>query len=213
MCEVGNTGPGGGVVFYVRAGGGTFISTGSDCDTACLYLEAAPSGWSVGISLQSGEIAGSTTSDPRLKWCSNNSTLRNATTKTAIGGGRSNTTNGFACTSGAIFHVEAYAGNGKTDWHLTSKDELNQMCKWVFGQAWVSDATLCNTTGTLNSGTGASNFSQHTYLTSTETSADGVSNHLFGGSYTPIRVGQNAYAKSWQDYVRPVRAFGPTLTP
>ncbi len=40
-CEVGDTGPGGGKVFYVAET--LFTSTGSDCDNACRYLEAAPS--------------------------------------------------------------------------------------------------------------------------------------------------------------------------
>ena len=34
-CVLGDTGPGGGKVFYVQAGGGTFTSTGSDCNTTC----------------------------------------------------------------------------------------------------------------------------------------------------------------------------------
>jgi hypothetical protein len=40
-CIVGNTGPGGGKVFYVASS--NFTSTGSNCGTACKYLEAAPS--------------------------------------------------------------------------------------------------------------------------------------------------------------------------
>jgi hypothetical protein len=128
-CDVGDTGPGGGKVFYVSAT--NFTSTGSDCNTACKYLEAAPTGWGNGITVAVGETTGSSTVDPFLKWCSDTTNLRNLTTKTAIGDGRPNTTssaNGVpTCTTGAIFHAELYAGNGKTDWHLPSKDELNQL--------------------------------------------------------------------------------------
>ena len=46
-CDVGDTGPGGGIVFYVSAT--NFASTGSDCNTACKYLEAAPVAQSTGI--------------------------------------------------------------------------------------------------------------------------------------------------------------------
>lgn len=210
-CIVGDTGPGGGVVFYVQASGGTFTSTGSDCNTAgaggistCKYFEAAPRGWGDGITVAAGETTGSSTVDPILKWCSNTTSLRNANTKTAIGDGRSNTTtstNGVAaCTSGAIYHADLYAGGTKTDWHLPSKDELNQMCKWQRGNAWVSDATVC-TAGTLNSGTGASAMGFQTrYWSSTELDATYAWYQIFA---------QNADLKTAvTNYVRPVRAFG-----
>ncbi|TSA55035.1 MAG: DUF1566 domain-containing protein [Actinobacteria bacterium] len=201
---VGDTGPGGGVVFYVQASGGTFTSTGSDCATACKYFEAAPRGWGNGIAVQTGETTGSSTVDPILKWCNNTTSLRNANTKTAIGDGRPNTTtstNGVAaCTSGAIYHADLYAGGTKTDWHLPSKDELNQMCKWQRGNAWVSDATVC-TAGTLNSGTGASAMGfQIRYWSSTELDATYAWYQIFA---------QNGDLKTAvTNYVRPVRAFG-----
>ncbi|MSW12643.1 MAG: DUF1566 domain-containing protein, partial [Actinobacteria bacterium] len=203
-CIVGDTGPGGGVVFYVQASGGTFTSTGSDCNTACKYFEAAPRGWGDGITVAAGETTGSSTVDPILKWCSNTTSLRNANTKTAIGDGRPNTTTSTnsvaACTSGAIYHADLYAGGTKTDWHLPSKDELNQMCKWQRGNAWVSDATVC-TAGTLNSGTGASAMGFQTrYWSSTELDATYAWYQIFA---------QNSDLKTvTTTYVRPVRAFG-----
>jgi hypothetical protein len=137
-CIVGDTGPGGGVVFYVQASGGTFTSTGSDCGTACKYFEAAPRGWGNGITVQTGETTGSSTVDPILKWCDNTTSLRNATSKTAIGDGRSNTTtstNGVAaCTSGAIYHADLYAGGSKTDWHLPSSAEMLEMYRYNYRQ-------------------------------------------------------------------------------
>ena len=45
---MGDTGPGGGIVFYVAAS--NFTSTGSTCNTTCRYLEAAPNTWSGGSS-------------------------------------------------------------------------------------------------------------------------------------------------------------------
>ena len=54
-CIVGNTGPGGGIVFYVSAA--NFTSTGSDCNTTCKYLEAAPTDhatlvpWATGVNV------------------------------------------------------------------------------------------------------------------------------------------------------------------
>jgi hypothetical protein len=196
VCAVGDTGPGGGKVFYVSAT--NFTSTGSDCGTTCKYLEAAPTGWGNVIAVQAGETTGSLTVDPQLKWCSDTSTLRNATTKTAIGDGRPNTTTGVTCTTGAIFHAELYAGNGKTDWHLPSKDELNELCKYAknTGQA-VGGAILC-ANGSAATSRG---FSTDYYWSSSE-SSDG------GAWAQDFNVGvQTALTKGSPPWVRPVRAF------
>jgi uncharacterized repeat protein (TIGR02543 family) len=107
-CIVGNTGPGGGKVFYVSSS--NFTSTGSNCGTACKYLEAAPSDHS-----------------SQVEWCSN-ITSSLGVTATGIGSGMSNTTTADStCTSGAIQVAADYANNSKTDWHLPSKDELAQL--------------------------------------------------------------------------------------
>jgi titin len=107
-CIVGNTGPGGGKVFYVSSS--NFTSTGSDCGTACKYLEAAPSD-------HSSQVA----------WCSN-ITSSVGVTDDGIGSGMSNTTTADStCTSGAIQVAADYDYNGKKDWHLPSKDELAQL--------------------------------------------------------------------------------------
>jgi protein phosphatase/serine/threonine-protein kinase len=47
VYAVGDTGPGGGIVFYVSAS--VFTSTESTCGTVCRYLEAAPNTWSGGV--------------------------------------------------------------------------------------------------------------------------------------------------------------------
>ena len=167
VYAVGDTGPGGGVVFYVQASGGTFTSTGSDCGTACKYLEAAPSDQSSGIVWATTAAfcynSGSTT---ETNSCQSNSIYSgdstaqaaSRTAATAIGKGMANTNQiharlttagGAATNTYAAGIAYAYVNNGKTDWHLPSKDELNQMCKWQRGVAWTSDATVC-TGGTLN---------------------------------------------------------------
>ena len=108
-CKVGETGPGGGIVFYVLAGG-PFTSTGSDCGSNCRYLEAAPSDHS-----------------SKVAWCSNTSKLLGVTA-TGIGSGMSNTTKArTTCTSGAIYVAAEYSNNNKTDWHLPSLEELAQL--------------------------------------------------------------------------------------
>ncbi len=219
-CIVGDTGPGGGKVFYVRADGGTFTSTGSDCGTACKYLEAAPTDQSAGIVWATTAAFcyndGGTTSNNS---CQTNSIYSEGTTAqaasrtaaTAIGKGMANTnqvharltTAGSALTntyaSGIAF---AYENGGKTDWHLPSKDELNQMCKWQRGVAWISDATVC-TGGILNSGRGASGFSTVSYWSSSEDAGSNAWAQFFGnGNQTNSSKSNNTI------YVRPVRAFG-----
>jgi hypothetical protein len=198
-CAIGDTGPGGGIVFYVSAT--NFTSTGSDCVATCKYLEAAPSGWGNGITVQTGETAGTSTVDPQLEWCSDTSTLRNATTKTAIGDGRLNTTNpnigAGACATGAVYHADFYTGGAKTDWHLPSKDELNELCKYARTQTTGDTAVICANTGTIRSG-----FSTGGYWSSSEGDANRAWRQVFdlGGQFNGSK--NDAYA------VRPVRAFG-----
>jgi hypothetical protein len=205
VCAVGETGPGGGVVFYVSAS--NFTSTGSTCNTACKYLEAAPANWLAG-----------TTGDPPRSWATdtdpgagkgNQEALVAGANETGIGTGYQNTldivaqTGNAAATSAAV-EARAYRGNSKTDWHLPSKDELNQMCKWQRGVAWTSDATVC-TGGTLNSGLGASGFIAVGYWSSSQDDGDSAWRQRFQDG---IEAGtQVTGTKSVTYYMRPVRAF------
>jgi hypothetical protein len=105
--SVGDTGPGGGIVFYVAS---TPFACGPTLAAACTYLEAAPA-----------EISGKPT------WCSSVDTLLNVGA-TAIGTGMANTTTASAtCTSGAIQQAADYSNGGFSDWFLPSKDEMTQL--------------------------------------------------------------------------------------
>ena len=162
VCAVGDTGPGGGKVFYVSAT--NFTSTGSDCGTTCKYLEAAPSDHSSGT-----------------EWCSN-STSALGTTGTAIGTGMANTTTAdTTCTTGAIQIAAGYTNNSKSDWHLPSKDELNQL--------YIQSAAV-------------GGFSTVAYWSSSEVGASFAWLQHFGAGIQASITKGNAY------YVRPVRAFG-----
>ena len=104
-CLLGETGPGGGKVFYVP--GGTFTSTGSDCGTSCKYLEAV------------------TTCDVGT-WTSKSGTVGVSARGTALGTGFSNTKAvvNYGATSGANHRAWIYENNSFTDWFLPSQDEL-----------------------------------------------------------------------------------------
>jgi hypothetical protein len=75
------------------------------------------------------------------------------------------------------------------------------MCKWVRGQAWISDATVCDRTGVINTGSGAAGFVNNFYWSSSESSALGARlQNFFDGV-------MDEGGKDGTGYVRPVRAF------
>lgn len=186
-CVVGNTGPGGGIVFYVQSP--TPVAPWK-------YMEVAPSSWG-------GRVA-----DPGVVWCSDQrsfvkdfATGSNATvnTDTAIGSGFTNTKMMLGtCTYGAANVATSYHGGGYSDWYLPSKDELNQLCKYVRGLPWTSNATVCaGGTGPITLG-----FSTFPYWSSSEDGTQQAWVHAFG-------LGQGSSFKSDGTFthVRPVRAF------
>jgi hypothetical protein len=118
VCALGNTGPGGGKVFYVHASG-TF-ACGATLASQCKYLEAAPT---------SGTNAWT---EARYDWSGNTSSLIGVTAQgTAVGSGYRNTEAMVAQSStankaGTI--ARAYRGpNNLSDWYLPSREELNQL--------------------------------------------------------------------------------------
>ena len=167
-CSVGDVGPGGGTVFYTSAG----FTCGENYSQTCKYLEAAPATWFLGSTdYPSGNWASTVSncyntsapddSAPRIS-CLDGSIYDTATRTAAgdngiannllIGMGLKNTslivsfsgaydasTNSYA--AGA---ARAYNGGYKTDWAMPSYRELNQLCKYVRGQPWTSDDTLCS---------------------------------------------------------------------
>ena len=206
VYTVGSTGPGGGTIFYVAT---TPFVCGPTRSATCTYLEAAPSGWNVGA-------------DPTQRWANTtnqstaviNATSPETATATAIGWGYRNTRaiilqgNSDTATSAAALadsHTVTVSGVAYDDWYLPSKGELNQMCKWQRGQAWTSDATVCDSTGSLNSatyGAGAAGFVAHIYWSSSEYGAALAFYQDFGTGYQGWNGDKNVAA-----WVRPVRAF------
>ena len=106
---VGQTGPGGGVVFF-DAGQPQWWGR---------YLEVAPSGWA-------GE--GLDEDDPRLVWCPDAPEER--FTETEIGWGLHNTWHVIeeVGPASAAWVAASYAGGGKEDWYLPTKDEFDVLC-------------------------------------------------------------------------------------
>ena len=205
VCALGETGPGGGEVFYVHASG-TF-ACGATLSQNCKYLEAAPAGWIVSSSPASQTnciTAGTSTVDPQCEWAGDISTLVGTSAQgTAIGTGYANTSAIYSLsnTAGKAAAVaRAYQGGGKTDWFLPSKLELNQLCRYAWNLPVINAATTCSgMTGTIRTG-----FSSYFYSSSSEVANSRAWSQYFqDGMQDSILFGFKGY--SWS--VRPIRAF------
>jgi hypothetical protein len=130
ICAVGDTGPGGGIVFYVHDDADDlFTSTGSDCGTNCRYLEVAPTGWADSTTVDDlCAIPGTSSADPNCSW--SGSTASAVATGTQLGTGFANTQAAVGQVGGgdtpgrAITVAWNYSNNAKSDWYLPSRNEL-----------------------------------------------------------------------------------------
>jgi len=124
-CEVYDTGPGGGLVFYDA---GSRQSWGQ-------YLEVAPKGWSGGAD------------DPHYQWCDDSQPGYDVKleTKEKVGSGAANTQLIIAnCgTNTAAGAAAAHTGGGLRDWFLPSKDELQKLYDNARSEAGMSEAWGC----------------------------------------------------------------------
>ena len=220
-CVVGDTGPGGGIVFYVHSDADNmFTSDGSDCGTTCRYLEATPSDISTGLVWAASVVTCFADTGSTPTNCQTGSVYDEAvspgqvasrTASLAIGMGMTNTnlhyrlmtTNGSAVvTSYAAGLAWDYTSNGKSDWHLPSNDELNELCKYARQQTTGNPAVLCDNSGTLRSG-----FVADYYWSSSEVHASGApAGREFG--FADGSSGVSNASKAFADRIRAVRAFG-----
>jgi hypothetical protein len=211
VYTVGQTGPGGGLIYYVNAAGfdcgETYSPTGSPTGGKCNYLEVAPSGWNTGT-------------DPDRRWAVSAQESNDVTSITndavpfndvlGVGLGYRNSVaivgqgNGITTAAGL---ARAYTGGGKSDWYLPSAAELNLLCQWVRGVA-QSVTTGCS------GGYYDQNNTAHLIL------AGIVNNYYWSSSeknasyawYQDLYYYSNApqgtfFSKSFLGAVRPVRAF------
>jgi hypothetical protein len=179
---LGDTGPGGGKIFYKAT---TPFACGLTRSATCTYLEAAPYLWFAGLA------------DPTRRWADtpyqntavNNATSPQTATATEIGWGYRNTRaiilqgNSDTATSAAALadsHTVTVSGVVYDDWFLPSMDELAQL----YSQK--------ETVG---------GFVADYYWSSSEFSAYEPCFHGFGNGVQAITN------KSNPNYVRPVRAF------
>ena len=209
VYTVGQTGPGGGKVFYAAP---TPFNCGPTLAATCTYLESVPFRWMSELDYKGDTV------DVNRSWSESTPVdLQRGPfgitggTATAIGSGHQNTKAMFdvgndntAVSAGALAYAYTVTVSGVVydDWYLPSKDELNQMCKWqrgITGDALTNLATVC-TGGTFNSGVGAVGF-EGDYWSSTEANDFTVHAQNFATG------GQQNRAKQEGGRVRPIRAF------
>lgn len=209
---VGDTGPGGGTVFYVAPTGTTF-TCGPTRAASCKYLEAAPSGWNTGADpertwAQFTPVNYQSTSTSQGDLWANNTELGWGyyNTKAIIAQGNTNVATSAAALADS--HTVTVSDVTYDDWFLPSKDELNQMCKWhrgITGVNLTSLTTICSG-GTSNSGLGNTGFS-----TATNVNYSSASENT-GNSYWVqyfVAGGQSSQTKNTSGVlVRAIRAFG-----
>ena len=193
LCAVGDVGPGGGLVFYVSP---TAFTSAAPCGASCRYLEAAPRGWGA-VGTSRCTTPGTSTRDPRCRWLENSN--NSVETKTGIGDGYANTDSMFQLnkTAGYAGTVAwSYWHNGKTDWFLPSKDELNELCKFARQLRTGDPNVICLGAGDLRNG-----FRDVYYWSSSQTVVNGAWYQYFFDGF------QGDGGKVNSDHVRPVRAF------
>ena len=223
--SVGDTGPGGGFIYYYNASGfncgATFSTTGSPTGGLCHYLEVAPSGWNGGV-----DVVGKTWSAYDLQVDNvvgiTDETSSNNTSET-IGMGYRNSlaivaqfdayvvasNSNIPGTSFAAGAARAYTGGTKSDWYLPTLAEFNTLCQWNKGVAQSFTTDCPDDTVSANSATfGAStvalaHVAGFAYWTSSEYS-DG--NVWFQGMYYGTQ-GSGGKVNVDYYYVRPIRSF------
>jgi len=184
-CLEGDTGPGGGIIFYVDL----TLPAGSR------YFEMACAGWS------DGTCGGTDLTDPNHVWGCSGTDISGAD-GTFIGTGEQNTTDivtGCPTAGIAARVADDLVLGGQSDWFLPSKNELNALCKW----AHVDTVnTICNNEGSgVLPLTSVGGFSTVTYWSSSEF---GDRFSAWGQLFSTGR--QDYYNKIYAGSVRPVRA-------
>jgi hypothetical protein len=129
-CEVGDTGPGGGTIFYISP---TAINSASGISTGGRYLEVAPINWS-GLSVES-----------TTAWARAATSVTG--TLSAIGAGAENTRliNNALTTNSVAAKVAADLTFGtKSDWFLPSTLELKEMYDALYAPSLAGNLSIRN---------------------------------------------------------------------
>jgi hypothetical protein len=198
VCTLGETGPGGGKVFYVNLSG---FNCGPTLALTCNYLEFAPASWNSSDGFFNfATAANKNTSVNPANGITADTNPNN--TITGIGLGFINSNNIVAQGNGlttAAGKARAYTGGGLNDWYLPTYGEITQLCKYVSGQVGTPDSTRC--AGIASSVFGLATGS---YWTSSERNSGNAWLLNFNPTYS---IADYTQVKDANINVRPIRAF------
>ncbi|CAB4336200.1 MAG: hypothetical protein F2851_02960 [Actinobacteria bacterium] len=209
---LGNTGPGGGMIFYYSETGfncgPAHSATGSPSGGLCNYLEVAPRTWS-------------SATDPLRAWSNASDynydiagvTVQSSGFYTTAGVGLGykdslaivSNGRGIDSATAAAALAREYRGGSKSDWYLGSPAELNLLCQWARGVA--SNVTTECIGGTLNSpvyGADTAGIRADFYWASTQATPP---SYAFTFHFNPSSTVTRSRQKFTDNYVRPIRAF------
>jgi hypothetical protein len=211
--SVGQTGPGGGKIFYYSAAG---FNCGPNYTDTCNYLEVAPSIWSDVDVWEGDDDTGYYVAekDTAFPFAVNGSGIDDIVytdgdpLDAQVGRGYKNSEailnqagNGGTTAAG---EARAYTGGGKSDWYLPTFSEINLLCQWAKGITPQSATTLCSGNQPPTAPTDDDfDLLSDPYSTSSQSSIDDTWNWVMSmsdGSYEDIEKPQAAR-------VRPIRAF------
>lgn len=223
VCNLGDIGPGGGIVFYVRSAATVAVWRSTPVAEKDLtfdangwkYLEVAPNTWAGGKK------------DPNHGWCNNTNTAaawtkdlqgRDFDYKWRTGKPQSGflASTGFGnsqtmfenCTTGAATAARKYRGGGKSDWYLPRMTELNQLVMYAGGKL-NPDSACCQKdfptkqNAKFKASAYAFNWGSSYWASSysfgkTSSQNLGPDRFVFGATYP---------SNSGLPFVRPIRAF------
>jgi len=223
ICKLGDIGPGGGVVFYVRSQETVSVWRSTPVAEKDLkfdangwkYLEVAPKTWAAGKS------------DPKLNWCNNTNTAA-AWTKNLQGrdfyykwragkpqsgflagtGFGNSQTISENCKTGAATSARKYRGGGKSDWYLPRMTEMNQLVMFAGGKLHPTSACCIadfpkKQSASFKASVFAFNWGSSYWISSysfgkVPAQNLGADRFVFGATYP---------SNNGLPYVRPIRAF------
>jgi hypothetical protein len=218
-CAVGDTGPGGGTVYYVDATGfpcgPTFSNTGSPTGGLCRYLEVAPSTWYTldGKGLKLENIQNDSQPITGITYDPSPFDATQSLSASRIGLGYKNTlifanlasNKGLGATT-----VRSYAGGSLNDWYIPTSAESNLLCQWSKGNT-PTIATVGSSCGNGSVTRGGFDTTYYYYTSSAYTTGA-----LYGDYLQNFNAGTSSTTDQFADpgvFLRPIRAFGLVSAP